>query len=94
MQDHNPDRTPDQARAVSELQQLLLETEDITEFLDELARYAADKVASELSCGITLERDGNPLTVAGSNALAVNLDEVQYGHHQGPASPPCAPARP
>ena len=51
MPDHDPDRVLDSARAASELQQLLLDTEDITGFLDELARYAADTVASGLSCG-------------------------------------------
>lgn len=80
MQDINPDR----ARAAVELQQLLLDTEDLSEFLNDLARYAADTVAPMLSCGITLERDGNPLTAAGSDALAFNLDEIQYGHHDGP----------
>jgi GAF domain-containing protein len=75
----------ERARAASELQQLLLDTEDITDFLNELARYAADTVAPQgLSCGITLERDGNALTVASSDALARSLDEVQYGHHHGP----------
>ncbi|MGH3907862.1 MAG: GAF and ANTAR domain-containing protein [Pseudonocardiaceae bacterium] len=74
----------DRARAASELQQLLLDTEDVTGFLDEVARYAADTVAPAVSCGITLERHGNPLTVASSGALALRLDEVQYGHHNGP----------
>ncbi|MGH4015990.1 MAG: GAF and ANTAR domain-containing protein [Pseudonocardiaceae bacterium] len=78
------DRALDRASAASELQTLLLDTEDITDFLDELARYAADTVAPNLSCGITLERDGNPLTAASSGALALSLDEVQYGHHSGP----------
>ncbi|MGH8573447.1 MAG: GAF domain-containing protein, partial [Gammaproteobacteria bacterium] len=78
------DRALDRASAANELQTLLLDTEDITDFLDELARYAADTVAPKLSCGITLERDGNPLTVASSDALALSLDEVQYGHHSGP----------
>jgi GAF domain-containing protein len=82
----NPDsgRSLDRTRAASELQQLLLDTEDFTEFLDELVRYAADTVAPAMACGITVERDGNPLTVASSGALARDLDEVQYGHHTGP----------
>lgn len=74
----------DRARAARELQQLLLDTEDITGFLEEVTRYAADTVAPGLSCGITLERDNSPLTVAGSDARARGLDEVQYGHHTGP----------
>lgn len=84
MQDRTPDHALERAGAASELQQLLIGTEDVTEFLDELARYAAGTVAPELSCGITLERDGNALTVASSDTLALNLDEVQYDHHKGP----------
>ncbi len=80
MQDH----TLEHATAAFELQQLLIETDHITEFLNELARYAASAVAPDLSCGITMDREGSPLTVASSDAYAVGLDEVQYGHHNGP----------
>ncbi|MCA1569653.1 MAG: GAF and ANTAR domain-containing protein [Chloroflexi bacterium] len=66
------------------MQQLLLDTEDFTEFLDEVVRYAVNTVAPAMACGITVERDGNPLTVASSGALARDLDEVQYSHHTGP----------
>jgi GAF domain-containing protein len=78
--DHSLNRT----RAASELQQLLLDTEDFTEFLDDVVRYAADTLTPVMACGITVERDGNPLTVASSDALARNLDEVQYDHRTGP----------
>ncbi|MGH3919510.1 MAG: GAF and ANTAR domain-containing protein [Pseudonocardiaceae bacterium] len=80
MQDHDLER----ATAINELQQLLIDTDHITGFLTELACYAATAVAPELSCGITLDREGGPLTVAGSDAHALGLDEVQYGHHNGP----------
>ncbi len=80
MQDHTFDR----ATAANELQQLLFDTDHITGFLNELARYAATTVAPELSCGITMDREGGPLTVASSDAHALSLDEVQYGHHNGP----------
>lgn len=49
-----------------------------------MCRYAADTVGSGLSCGITLRRDGRPVTVAESDHIAGALDEVQYGHHNGP----------
>jgi len=79
------DREGDRAAAAAELQQLLLDTEGVTGFLDEVAIYAAASVGPGLSCGITLDRgNGHPLTVASSDALARNLDEVQYGHHHGP----------
>ncbi|MGH4008112.1 MAG: GAF and ANTAR domain-containing protein [Pseudonocardiaceae bacterium] len=80
MDDHDFDR----ATAVSELQQLLVDTDHITGFLNELARYAATTIAPDLSCGITMDRKGGPLTVASSDAHALSLDEVQYGHHNGP----------
>jgi len=73
----------DRAAAASELQQLLIETEHISGFLNELTRYAAEAIAPGLSCGLTLERDGQPLTVASNGSLAVGMDEVQYGHHNG-----------
>jgi len=69
--------------AAAELQQLLIDTETFTQFLTELAQYATT-LGPGLSCGITLRRDGCPFTVAGSDPIATNLDEVQYGHHDGP----------
>ncbi len=79
MQDHSLDR----AVAARELQQLLFDTDHITGFLDELARYAATTIGPDLSCGITMNRHGGPLTVASSDAEALGMDEVQYGHHDG-----------
>lgn len=84
MQDHDHDPALDQARASIELQQLLLETEDLTGFLDEVAGYAAATVAPGVLCGITMQRDGLPMTAASNGPLALDLDEVQYGHHEGP----------
>lgn len=79
-----PDHASDRATAATELQHLLIDTDHITEFLTELARYAASTVAPDLSCGITIDRDGAPVTVASSDAHALGLDEVQYGHQHGP----------
>jgi GAF domain-containing protein len=62
----------------------LIDTDSFTEFLAEVARYAADTVGPGLSCGITLIRDGRPATVAGSDDLAASLDEVQYHYRDGP----------
>src|SRR5205085_4111369 len=69
--------------AAIELQELLLDTEDIQDFLDRLARVAATSV-EDGSCGITLRRDGRAMTVASSDDRASRVDEVQYGHDQGP----------
>ena len=74
----------DRTRAAHELQQLLLDTEDFTEFLDELARYAVDTVEPARACGLTMQRDSKLFTVASSNGIARSLDEVQYGHDTGP----------
>jgi GAF domain-containing protein len=70
--------------AAAELQELLLDTEDITEFLQQLAVFAADAMGGDVSCGITLRRDGRPMTVASSDDRASRVDEVQYGYDEGP----------
>jgi GAF domain-containing protein len=75
---------PSSASAAAELQQLLIATEDITGFLDELVVLAAKVLPGEVSCGMTLRRDRTPMTVASSDTRASQVDEIQYGHHEGP----------
>ena len=71
--------------AVPELVSLLLSTASIEDFLDDLARVTAAAVATvPVSCGITLRRDGRTLTVSSSDALALAVDEAQYGQGTGP----------
>ena len=72
------------ASAAAELQQLLLATEDVGAFLDELATLAATVLPGDLFCGITLRRDHRATTVASSDIRASQVDEIQYGHHEGP----------
>ena len=69
-----------------ELQQLLLATNDVVEYLERVAGYAIRTVVpdADLSCGITLQRDNQPLTVASSDPRAVSVDEVQYEIDRGP----------
>lgn len=74
----------DLVTSVAELHSLLLSTETMEEFLQELAVVAARDVREGLSCGITLRSQGLPQTVASSDALAAQLDEVQYGFDDGP----------
>jgi GAF domain-containing protein len=74
----------DVAASITELQGLLLATPGIEEFLQELAVLSARTVANGLSCGITLQPDGRPLTVAASDSRAAQVDEAQYGLDQGP----------
>jgi GAF domain-containing protein len=74
----------DVAAGITELQNLLLATTGTEEFLQELTTLAARTVTGGLSCGITLQPDGHPLTVATSDPRAAQLDEVQYELDQGP----------
>jgi GAF domain-containing protein len=74
----------DVTASVTELQKLLLATSSVQDFLSEVAVLAARAVADGLSCGITLQQDGRPLTVATSDLRAAQVDEVQYELDTGP----------
>jgi hypothetical protein len=67
-----------------ELFELLLSTESLDGFLQELAVLAAQRVDKQLSCGITARVDYRPITVAASDAFATVLDEQQYATGRGP----------
>ncbi|WP_258062584.1 GAF and ANTAR domain-containing protein [Arthrobacter sp. B0490] len=69
------------------LQDLVLESSDINEFLDALVKVAADAVSTrgtEVYCGITLLRPRSKGTVASSSEHAQRMDEVQYAFDDGP----------
>jgi hypothetical protein len=68
----------------AELFQLLLSTDSLDEFLQELAVLAAVRVEDQLSCGITIRMDHHPITVAASDGFAADPDEQQYTHGHGP----------
>jgi len=70
--------------AASELQDLLLATEDVEDFLQELVAIAVATIGGDISAGVTVSRDGHPATVTSSDAHAARFDEVQYGHDEGP----------
>jgi GAF domain-containing protein len=78
------EHSADIAASITELQALLLGTESIDTFLAELAILAARTLGEGVSCGITLQPNGRPLTVASSDAVAAQVDELQYGIDQGP----------
>jgi GAF domain-containing protein len=63
------------------LQELILSTEGMTDFLDELVQLAA---AGHGSCAITVSLDEKTRTVASSDALAARGDEIQYAQDEGP----------
>lgn len=68
------------------LQDLVLESADVEELLNELAAFSASALAHnhDLLCGVTLMRRKKPTTVATSNPRVLALDELQYGYGDGP----------
>jgi GAF domain-containing protein len=78
------EESPDFGVSINELQAVLLGIESIDGFLRELAALAARTLGAGLSCGITLQPNGRPLTVASSDANAAQVDELQYGLDSGP----------
>jgi GAF domain-containing protein len=74
----------DAADTFTELQRALLGTETLEQFLHELATLAARLVADGVSCGMTTRGNGRPATVACSDPLAKEIDEVQYLLDDGP----------
>lgn len=73
----------DLSAAYAELQNLILDGPDVTEFLHQLSVLAA-AIVPGAHCGITLRRDGQLTTVASSDEVAVRMDELQYVHGRGP----------
>jgi hypothetical protein len=72
--------------ASAELQELLLNTESVQEFLAELATCAArDLGGARFSCGVTVRtHQRRPTTLGTSDGLAAALDEAQYAAGDGP----------
>jgi GAF domain-containing protein len=52
-------------------------------FLDRVVHLAADVVDPPAWVGLTMQ-DHQPFTVISSDTLAARVDEIQYGHDQGP----------
>lgn len=65
------------------VQSLLLAVGTLETFLSELAQVAA-RVVPDTSCGITVQQEGEPTTVASSDERARALDETQYATGEGP----------
>ncbi len=74
----------DVAGDLTELQRALLGTQTLEQFLQELATLAARLVTDGVSCGMTMRSTGRPATVACSDPLAGEIDEVQYQLDDGP----------
>jgi GAF domain-containing protein len=78
------DFAPDLTRPFERLQSLLLTVKQLEAFLQQVTVLAAGLADPPMSCGITVRRDGRPLTVASSDERASRLDESQYAVSEGP----------
>lgn len=74
----------DISAGITELHTVLLDTESIDRFVQELAVQAARLVSGSLSCGITLRRGSQNTTVACSDAQATQINDLQYRLEEGP----------
>ncbi|MHA6631182.1 GAF and ANTAR domain-containing protein [Pseudonocardia sichuanensis] len=70
----------------AELQELLLTSDTVQEFLGEVAAAAARELGPDrFSCAVTVRtHQRRPTTLGTSDSFAAALDEVQYGQDQGP----------
>jgi GAF domain-containing protein len=76
-----------QNSVASHLQDLVLDSSDVHEFLHELALLAGSMLSGrgqELYCGISVERLKKPVTVATNDPKALAMDELQYAFGDGP----------
>ena len=68
----------------SELQNLMLATDVVESFLQEIVAFAVTTLGGEISASVTVAREGRPATIASSDARAAQYDEVQYSQSEGP----------
>ncbi|HEY3868223.1 MAG TPA: GAF and ANTAR domain-containing protein [Actinocrinis sp.] len=73
-----------QAAPTVQLLRLLAESPELDGFLTAIVRLAAQAVPAAAACGLTVCRDGQAFTAAGSDAFAAQIDEIQYEFDQGP----------
>ena len=81
-----------EADVVGHVQDLLLDTQDVQDFLDELARFTSESMSGprgQIYCGITLLRHRSAATVASSSEHAQAVDEIQYQFGDGPCLRSC-----
>jgi len=71
--------------SMTRLQDLLLGTEVLQDFLRDLTGLAAEAVGDDISCGVTVLLDGRYSTPASSDERANRLDELQYAADLGPS---------
>ena len=82
------DHEKDKGTAVSGLlQDMVLDSEDVEEFLTKLVTVAGHTLSAEddeVLCGVTLLRARTKTTVASNSLEAQKMDEVQYEYDDGP----------
>lgn len=74
----------DMAGTFAAVQSLLLSTKTVDDLLAQLAKLAAGIVEPPASVGITVRREGRPITAATSDERAPRVDETQYESGEGP----------
>ena len=74
----------DRPASIHELTELLLATSSLEQYTQDMVDLAASRVVPGASCGMTVRMDGRPVTVAHSDDIAAQLDELQYGAGEGP----------
>lgn len=74
--------------ASMQLQDLLMGTGNVEDFLDQLAVFSASTLSRSLGanieCGVTLQRRKRSMTVAGSSPRAIMLDQIEHSIGDGP----------
>ncbi|MGP0224441.1 MULTISPECIES: GAF and ANTAR domain-containing protein [unclassified Paenarthrobacter] len=79
---------PDDISIPEQLQDLVIDSDDVNGFLEDLAVFSAAAVSAavglDVLCGITLNRRRRSATVAGSTKEARLIDEVQQSYGDGP----------
>lgn len=82
------DETGLNSSVVGQLQDLIIDSEDVSGFLEDLAIFTASSVSAareqDVLCGVTLSRRRRSMTVAGNNHEARLIDEVQQAYGDGP----------
>jgi GAF domain-containing protein len=74
----------DDGRNLKELQDALLSTESVEQFLHEMSVLAAGLISGGISCGMTMKPTGQLVTVACSDPVAARVDGLQYELNNGP----------
>ncbi|WP_427172270.1 GAF and ANTAR domain-containing protein [Arthrobacter sp. 92] len=80
--------TSPESDRVLELQDLIIGSANVAEFLERLSVMAAGALSrdstTKIECGVTLKRQRRTATVAGSSPRAVHLDQIEQRIGDGP----------